>query len=106
MEQLEIKGQGGHAISVMCECIVRVEALNHDDSVRCVMCLYRTKDDYLCQRIDNLGTIDARYRLERCADALSIYQSFGTEPLANYLYGCAGLKVPGLRESTYSRLNC
>jgi len=31
---------------------------------------------------------------------IEIYQFFGTEPLANYLYGSAGIEVPGLRKTT------
>ena len=32
--------------------------------------------------------------------ALAVYGFFGTEPLANYLYGLAGLAVPGLTGGT------
>lgn len=100
MKSFEITGRGGSTLQFTGECIVSVEALNHDDSVRCIMCLYATKTDYVCQRIDRPGTIDKRFSFERCVDSLTVYQYFGTEPLANYLYGVAGLTVPGLRKVT------
>lgn len=83
------------------DCIAHVEALNHDNTVRCVMRLYATKTDYVCQRIDRPGTIDSRNSFERCANSLTVYQYFGTEPLANYLYGVAGLTVPGLKKKSF-----
>jgi len=101
MKPLELRGQGGQVVQVSAECIAQVEALNHDDSVRCIMCLYRTEADFICQRVDNPESLDVRFRLEHCEDHLSIYQFFGTEPLANFLYGCAGIRVPGLRNSTH-----
>ena len=98
MVRTVLKGQGGTLLTIDGECLAQVEALNHDDTVRCVMCLYRTNDDYVCQRIDRPGTIDVRYRFERCVNAFEVYQFFGTEPLANYLYGRVGLEVPGIRK--------
>ena len=97
MKSVELKGQGGIALRFTGSCIARVEALNHDDTVRCEMCLYTAEDGYVCQRIDRPNTIDVRYRLERCDDILGVYQFLGTEPLANYLYGVATMAVPGLR---------
>lgn len=104
MIQYEIEGQGSSRVKFTGKCIASVQALNHDDSVRCVMTLYSTKTDYVCQRIDRPATIDQRCRVERCIDSLTVYQFFGTEPLANYLYGVTGLDVPGLRRSTNTHL--
>jgi len=100
MKSVELKGQGGVVLRFTGSCIACVEALNHDDTVRCEMSLYVTDDGYICQRVDQPNTIDVRYRLERCEDSLSVYQFLGTEPLANYLYGYAELTVPGLRHVT------
>ena len=98
MKSVELKGQGGSSLVFFGELIASVEALNHDDTVRCSMHLYRENHAYICQRVDRPNTIDVRYRVERCADVLSVYQFFGTEPLANYLYGITKLSVPGLRQ--------
>ena len=100
MKLFELRGQGGRLLKIAGECVVSVEALNHDDSVRCAMSLFKTETDFVCQRIDRPCTIDVRYRVERCNNSIDIYEFFGTEPLANYLYGCAGLHVPGLRIHT------
>lgn len=81
------------------KCLADVCPQNHDDTVRCIMRLYQTQDDYVCQRIDEPESVDAVFHIERCDNALSIYQFFGTEPLANYLYGSAGIEVPGLRRT-------
>lgn len=98
MKDFEIKGQGARTIKFSGECIVSVEALNHDDTVRCELHLYKTEDGYMCQRIDRPDTLDTRYRLENCKDIFSVYQFFGTEPIANYLYGMMGFSVPGMRK--------
>lgn len=100
MTKFEIGGRGGSALQFTGDCIASVEALNHDDTVRCVMRLYKTKTDYVCHRIDRPNTIDARLSFERCNDSLTVYQFFGTEPLANYLYGITKLVVPGLRQNS------
>ncbi len=97
----KLQGQGGKLLQIEAECIAVVEALNHDDTVRAEMRLYQTSSSYVCQRIDRPCTIDVRYKLETVDDEIGIYQFFGTEPLANYLYGCAGITVPGLRNVTY-----
>jgi len=73
-----------------------VVALNHDDSVRRRFAVYRTDYDYVAERVDYPDTIDVRYWGARCDDILAIYQFFGNEPLANYLYGCLKVSVPGL----------
>jgi len=98
MKRYVLTGRGKQEHEFEGVCIASVEALNHDDTVRCAMSLYTSEGGYVCQRIDRPGTIDVRYNLEFCKDTLSVYQFLGTEPLANYLYGCASLPVPGLRE--------
>jgi len=98
MKCIEIEGRLGSSLKFNGVCIARVEALNHDDTVRCLMSLYKTESGYVCHRIDNPGSIDSRSKFERCLDELSVYQFFGTEPLANFLYGSAGITVPGLRQ--------
>ena len=77
--------------------LARVHALDHDDSVRRQFCVYQTEVGYVAERIDYPGTIDIRYWGAECADVLAVYDFFGNEPLANYLYGCLKLPVPGLR---------
>jgi len=96
---LTLQDQKGDIVQIDGTCVAKVEALNHDDTVRCVMSLYQTSNDFVCQRIDEPETENTWYRLERCNDELEIYQFFGTEPLANYLYGRAGIEVPGLRNT-------
>lgn len=97
MKAHKINGRAGRTLEFIGDCVAHVDALNHDDTVRCTMRLYVTSTDYVCQRIDRPGTIDVRFSFERCENTLTVYQFFGTEPLANYLYGKAGLAVPGLR---------
>ena len=80
--------------------LASVQALDHDDSVRRQFCLYQTADGFIAERIDYPATIDVRYWGEKCADVLAVYDFFGNEPLANYLYGCVNLEVPGLRVET------
>lgn len=99
MNSFEIKGRGGVTLQFEGRCIANVDALNHDDTVRCTLCLYKTKLDYVCHRIDRPNTIDQRFSFERCVNALEVYQFFGTEPLANYLYGMCGLYIPGIRKN-------
>lgn len=77
--------------------IAKVQALDHDDRVRRQFCLYRTDAGFVAERIDYPATIDARYWGGHCADILAVYDFFGNEPLANYLYGCVKFAVPGLR---------
>lgn len=98
MKQLALKGQGGEIFTFNAENLMSVEALNHDDSVRCEMHLYALDVGYVCQRVERPGTIDSRYRLAVCEDIMSVYQFFGTEPLANFLYGSVGFAVPGMRQ--------
>jgi len=101
--QFKLRGAEG-VTEIIGECLVKVEARNHDDTVRCVMSLYQTESktqtNYYCHRIDYTDSGDTYYRLERCSNSLEIYQFFGTEPLANYLYGRAGIAVPGMRFTT------
>ncbi len=80
-------------------CIADVVALNHDDSIRRIFRLYETKTNYVAERIDNPGTIDIRFWGAECRTTDDIYDFFGNEPLANYLYGSLKLAVPGLRHA-------
>ncbi len=80
-------------------CIADVVALNHDDTVRRLFRLYQTDQCYVAERIDNPATIDVRYWGSVCGNSQSVYEFFGNEPLANYLYGTAGLAVPGLHSN-------
>lgn len=77
--------------------LAKVQALDHDDSVRRQFCLYQTKAGFVAERVDHPGTIDVRFWGAECADVLAVYDFFGNEPLANYLYGCVKIAVPGLR---------
>ena len=78
-------------------CVAHVTALNHDDSVRRIFRLYEVNEHYAAERIDDPDSIDVRYWGAKCTDTQSIYDFFGNEPLANYLYGVLKLPVPGLR---------
>jgi len=102
--QFTLRGSEG-VIEIEGRCVTKVEAHNHDNTLRCEMCLYQTQNDHVCQRIDHADSGDTYYRLERCSDDLEIYQFFGTEPLANYLYGCAGILVPGMCRTDDSASN-
>lgn len=77
-------------------CIVDVVALNHDNTIRRRFRLYTTDTHFVAQRIDYPDTIDVRYWGAECSDVQAVYDFFGNEPLANYLYGQADLAVPGL----------
>jgi len=92
--RVQLSGTEFHSFSGVC--LANVRALDHDDAVRRVFRLYRGESEYVAERIDYPGTLDVRYFGERCLNVLSVYQFFGTEPLANYLYGHAQLNVPGL----------
>lgn len=81
------------------KCIADVVALNHDDSVRRIFRLYKTETDYVAERIDDPDTIDIRFWGDKCKDPSDVYDFFGNEPLANYLYGSLQLAVPGLRHA-------
>lgn len=92
-----VRSQRGHSLSFNGVLLISVEALNHDDTVRRRFCVYRSEAGYVAERIDDPGTIDVRYWGAPCADAPALYEFFGNEPLANYLYGALGMSVPGLR---------
>lgn len=77
--------------------LARVVALNHDNSIRRQFCVYSCDGGFVAERIDNPDTIDVRFWGAECADTLCLYDFFGNEPLANYLYGALHLPVPGLR---------
>jgi len=97
LDEIELKGKGGKIFKFIGQGVAHVEALNHDDTVRCEMHLYKMDNHYVCQRIERPARLDVRYRVEICKDIFSVYQFFGTEPLANYLYGSVGFAVPGMR---------
>lgn len=78
-------------------CLARVVALNHDDRVRRQFAVYSDNVGYVAERIDDAGTIDVRYWGALCSDSLALYDFFGNEPLANYLYGSLRIDVPGLK---------
>ena len=78
-------------------CLADVTALNHDDAVRRRFRLYKRANGFIAERIDDPETIDDRYWGAECGDILAIYDFFGNEPLANYLYGILGFDVPGLK---------
>ena len=74
-----------------------VAALNHDDAVRRRFCLYQRANGFITERIDDPDTIDVRYWGAECDDILAVYNFFGNEPLANYLYGVIRFDIPGLK---------
>jgi len=78
-------------------CLAKVVALNHDDSIRRLFALYEFDMAFVAQRIDDPNTINVRYWGAECQHVEDIYDFFGNEPLANYLYGCLGISVPGLQ---------
>lgn len=88
---------GGKSFTFEGDCIASVIAMNHDDSIRRCFKLYRRSVGYVAQRIDNPDTIDVRYWGCECRAEADVYDFFGNEPLANYLYGAVQLEVPGLR---------
>lgn len=79
------------------ELLASVVALNHDDSVRRQFCVYACDKGFVAERVDNPDTIDERFWGAECIDTIGLYDFFGNEPLANYLYGKLQLEVPGLR---------
>lgn len=80
------------------QCLADVVAWNHDDTVRRRFRLYRRSIscDYVAERIDDPDTIDVRYWGSVCQDVNDVYQFFGNEPLANYLYGLMRFTIPGI----------
>lgn len=79
------------------ECLARVVALDHDDTVRRQFCVYAFGAEFVAERVDYPDTLDVRFWGARCSDNIAIYDFFGNEPLANFLYGALGISVPGLR---------
>lgn len=78
-------------------CLGRVVAMDHDNSVRRQFSVYSHETGFIAECIDRPGDISARSRAARCPDIASLYDFYGNEPLANYLYGVLHLNVPGLR---------
>jgi len=96
MNKYELTAKDGTTFNIVGECLASVAALNHDDSVRATLRLFKTAAGFVCESVDNPHTADASYRIEHCENSLGVYQFFGTMPLANYLYGSAKMAVPGL----------
>lgn len=90
-------------LEVTAHCIARCTASDHDGAVRRRFAVYRTADGFACERVDAPDQLDERCWGTLAADALAIFEFFGTEPLANYLYGLAGLDVPGLTKESENR---
>lgn len=86
----------GQKIQFNGELVANVSALNHDSSARRIFRLYRSESQYVAERIDDPNTSNVRYWGAECKTVMDIYDFFGNEPLANYLYGSAGFNVPGL----------
>ncbi|MFK7997514.1 MAG: hypothetical protein AB8B87_25540 [Granulosicoccus sp.] len=78
-------------------CLTRVAVLDHDERVRRQFAVFSHDAGYVAERIDYPETIDVRFWGALCVDAEALYQFFGNEPLANYLYGTLRLSVPGFR---------
>ena len=78
-------------------CLARVVALDHDDRVRRQFSVYSYDTGYVAESVDIPDSLDVRYRGAQCEDSLALYDFFGNEPLANYLYGSLRAEVPGLR---------
>lgn len=77
-------------------CLAGVVARNHDGSIRRCFRLYTRGDGFVAERIDDPGTIEVRFWGCECRSELDVYEFFGNEPLANYLYGRLRFSVPGL----------
>ena|GEM_PF-883458 len=92
----EIRLPRGARLPIEGRCLASAEACDHDGRVRRRFALYATARGYACERIDDPGLLDERCFGTRAEDAQAVYEFFGTEPLANYLYGLARLAVPGL----------
>ena len=93
--QIKVRLSGEETLVFDGICLGRVVALDHDDSVRRQFSVYSHETDYVAESIDRPGSINARSRAARCADIVDVYDFFGNEPLANYLYGVLRLSVPG-----------
>ncbi|MBX2883211.1 MAG: hypothetical protein KTR32_24880 [Granulosicoccus sp.] len=92
----EVQFNNGRTLEFDGVCIASVCALNHDDTVRRRFLIYRCESGYVAQRVDDPDTVHARYWAAECSTERDIYDFFGNEPLANYLYGRLKIRVPGL----------
>ena len=95
-QPVEIRQPRGARLCIQGRCVARACAHDHDGRVRRRFVLYTTANGYACERIDDPGLLDERCFGAVAEDARAVYEFFGTEPLANYLYGLARLAVPGL----------
>lgn len=78
------------------ECIASVAVKNHDDSIRRLFRVYRCQTSYVAERVDDPDTLNVRFWGAKCLVAKDLYDFFGNEPLANYLYGRMQISVPGM----------
>lgn len=95
--QIKVRLSADETLVFEGNCLGRVVALNHDETVRRQFSVYSHETGFIAECIDRPGGSDARSRAARCADIASLYDFFGNEPLANYLYGVLHLNIPGLR---------
>jgi len=102
---ITVQGQKGQSLTFTGKLLACAEALNHDDSIRRRFCVYQSEQVFVAERIDSPGTLDARYWASRCSDEQQLYDFFGNEPLANYLYGLLTIEVPGLRRGSQAALS-
>lgn len=89
----------GRSLTFEGERVATASVSDPDGAVRRRFTLYRTVEGYVCERVDAPGQLDERRFASRVPDAFEVYRYFGTEPLANYLFGLARLAVPGLHGS-------
>jgi len=93
----KVKLSGKNELEFQGTLLADVVALNHDDAVRRRFRLYQRANGFIAERIDNPDTIDMRFWGAECDGILAVYEFFGNEPLANYLYGVVRCEVPGLK---------
>ena len=96
-ELVRVHLQKDEVIEFEGQCLACVAACNHDGSVRRVFSVYEYETGYVAQWVDNPHTENVELRGEYCSSSSSLYDFFGNEPLANYLYGVLGVTVPGLQ---------
>lgn len=94
--QIVVRSGANVTIEFEGSCIAGVVARNHDGTIRRCFRVYSNKRGFVAERIDDPDTIDVRFWGRECRSEIDIYDFFGNEPLANYLYGRLRLKVPGM----------
>ena len=83
--------------------IASVQALDHDGRPRLVFRVHQDEAGLVAERIEAPGSPGEVRSRGSCAGARELYDSFGDEPLANYLCGRLGAPVPGLRTEPVER---